>query len=380
MQWLIFAVLTGVAVLSVLWPLVRGAARTLPPRDRRRLLQGSAARRSTATPPRDLSLRRTPKAQRPKRPAAFSPAADAAPTAAAAPAGRAGVYAVIAAALFAPAAALGFYAYLGHPDLPDLPLSARLKEPPGRMDLMAAIAKIEAHLAQDPNDGRGYEVLAPVYLRLGRYDDAVKASEAALRLNGDTPERQARFGEALVAAASGEVTPQARQAFDAAIAKDPALPLARFYLGLAAAQNGDEARAKDIWETLLKDAPAVRPWIATVRQQLAALSSPASPGGQAAGAAPTGPAANPALAAKIQSMSGAEQSSAIQGMVDNLAARLAQNGQDVEGWLRLVRAYSVLHEEDKAKSALSDARRNLAGDPAAAARIEALARELGLEG
>ncbi len=79
-------------------------------------------------------------------------------------------------------------------------------------------------------------------------------------------------------------------------------------------------------------------------------------------------------------MSGAAQSSAIQGMVDNLAARLAQNGQDVEGWLRLVRAYSVLHEEDKAKSALNDARRNLAADPAASARIEALARELGLEG
>jgi len=90
--------------------------------------------------------------------------------------------------------------------------------------------------------------------------------------------------------------------------------------------------------------------------------------------------ANPALAAKIQAMSGGEQSSAIQGMVDNLAARLAQNGQDVDGWLRLVRAYSVLHEEDKAKAALSDARRNLARDPRASARIEALARELGLEG
>ena len=53
---------------------------------------------------------------------------------------------------------------------------------------------------------------------------------------------------------------------------------------------------------------------------------------------PVGPAANPMLAAKIRSMSGAEQSGAIRGMVDNLAARLAPNGQDVEGWLRLVRA------------------------------------------
>jgi len=71
---------------------------------------------------------------------------------------------------------------------------------------------------------------------------------------------------------------------------------------------------------------------------------------------------------------------AIRGMVDGLAARLAQNGQDLEGWLRLVRSYTVLHEPDKARAALIDAKRNLAGDPNAIARIEALARELGLEG
>ncbi len=75
----------------------------------------------------------------------------------------------------------------------------------------------------------------------------------------------------------------------------------------------------------------------------------------------------------------AEQASAIHGMVDRLASRLAENGQDLEGWLRLVRAYAVLNESDKARSALSDAKRNLAGDATAIARIDALARELGLE-
>jgi cytochrome c-type biogenesis protein CcmH len=71
---------------------------------------------------------------------------------------------------------------------------------------------------------------------------------------------------------------------------------------------------------------------------------------------------------------------AIRAMVDRLAARLAQNGNDVEGWLRLVRSYSVLQETDRARAALIDAKRNLAGDPGAIARLEALARELGLEG
>ena len=378
MQWFIFALFSGVAALSILWPLLRtprGLSRSAIDlafyKEQLAAIDRDAAEGIVAAT--DAEGARAEAARR------LLAVADA-PAQPRAAGGRAALYAGVAACLFAPAAALGFYAWLGHPDLPDLPLSARLTEEPGRMDLMAAIAKIEAHLMQDPNDGRGYEVLIPVYMRLGRYEDAAKASEASLRLNGETPDRLARYGEALVDAAGGDVTPLARRQFEAALAKSPGLPLARFYLGLAAAEDGDDARAKDIWTTLLQDAPAGAPWAATVRQQLAALSSAAPPSGTADAPAQKGPMANPALAAKIQAMSGGEQSSAIRGMVDNLAARLAQNGQDVEGWLRLMRAYSVLHEEDKAKAALNDARRNLASDPGASARIEALARELGLEG
>ena len=66
------------------------------------------------------------------------------------------------------------------------------------MDVAAAIAKIEAHLVQHPDDGRGYEVLVPVYLQTGRVNDAVHAASAALRLLGPTAERQALYGETLV--------------------------------------------------------------------------------------------------------------------------------------------------------------------------------------
>ena len=38
----------------------------------------------------------------------------------------------------------------------------------------------------------------------------------------------------------------------------------------------------------------------------------------------------------------------IRGMVERLATRLKQNGDDVEGWLRLVRAYMVMGDRDKA--------------------------------
>ena len=51
-------------------------------------------------------------------------------------------------------------------------------------------------MARNPNDGAGWEVLAPVYARLGRFDDAVGARKKALTLNGPTAAREADLGEA----------------------------------------------------------------------------------------------------------------------------------------------------------------------------------------
>ena len=70
----------------------------------------------------------------------------------------------------------------------------------------------------------------------------------------------------------------------------------------------------------------------------------------------------------------------IGGMVSRLAERLKENGSDIEGWLRLLRAYTVLGQRDKAQSALADARRALAGDPEKIRRIDELVKELGLQG
>ena len=66
---------------------------------------------------------------------------------------------------------------------------------------MELVGQVEAHLEQNPEDGRGWEVVGPVYMRLGRYDDAVKARRNALRLLGPTAEREADLGEALTGAA-----------------------------------------------------------------------------------------------------------------------------------------------------------------------------------
>ncbi|MGH6812759.1 MAG: c-type cytochrome biogenesis protein CcmI [Methylocella sp.] len=365
MLWLVFAVFTAVAVVSVLWPLAK------TPRGFTRRETGIAIYKAQlAEIERDEAQRivapedaRGAKAEAARRMMAADAAIEPPPAVSRT---RARLASLVV-SIFVPALSLSLYATIGHPDMPDAPLAARLDAAPAHMDLAAAIAKIEAHLAQHPDDGRGYEVLAPVYLRMGRAGEAANAARAALRLLGETPARHALYGEALVAAAKGVVTPEAKQSFEAAAAKDPSAVEPRFFLGLAAEQKGDRAGARKIWGKLVAEAPQGAPWAQALHERLAALGAGPEP-------------LQDGLAAKIEALPQAGQMNAIRGMVEGLASRLAQNGQDLEGWLRLVRSYTVLHEPDKARSALIDAKRSLAGDPSAIARIEALARELGLEG
>ena len=227
-------------------------------------------------------------------------------------------------------------------------------------------AKIEAHLVEQPDDGRGFQLIAPIYLRLGRPTDAARAYAKVLQLLGDTPERRADHAEALVAAADGNVSPDAKAEFETALQKQPDLPKAQFYLGLAAQQGGDRAAALDIWTKLLADAAPDAPYLRVVQARIAALD-------------PNAGAAHPP-ANDIAAMPVPERDAAIRAMVDGLAKRLALKGGDVEGWLRLMRAYKVLQEGQLARAAWADAQKSLAGDKAALERIDNLARELGLEG
>jgi cytochrome c-type biogenesis protein CcmH len=360
MLWLILAVLTAGAVGCVLWPLSR-APRPLPHRDigvaiykaQRAEIDRDVAQRVVTKEEADYA-----KAEAARRFLAAEASVETLPG----PSQTKARLASLAVVVFVPALSLTVYATVGHPDLPDAPLLARLQTSPEKLDLAAAVARIEAHLAQHPDDGRGYEVLAPVYIRVGRAGDAVNAARAALRLLGDSPARQTLYGEAMVIAADGAVTKEAAEAFEAAAAKDPAAGKPRFFLGLYAEQQGNKERAREIWTKLAADAPPNSQVARALRQRVAALNDERE-GSSQLGATQDG-----------------QQMRAIRAMVDRLATRLAQNGNDLEGWLRLVRSYAVLQETDKARSALIDAKRNLAGDPNAIARLDALAHELGLEG
>jgi cytochrome c-type biogenesis protein CcmH len=70
----------------------------------------------------------------------------------------------------------------------------------------------------------------------------------------------------------------------------------------------------------------------------------------------------------------------IRGMVARLADKLKEDGSDVTGWQRLLRAYMVLGERDKAQAAAGDAKKALASDPDKLRRIGDMIKSLGLEG
>jgi cytochrome c-type biogenesis protein CcmH len=281
----------------------------------------------------------------------------------------------VVALVLLPLGAAAFYLALGSPSLPDQPLAPRLAASHGGPSVDRLIAQVEDHLSRHPEDGRGWEVIAPVYLRLGRFDDAVKARRNALRLNGITAEREAALGEALVFAANGVVTAEAKTTFERAVALDANGVQARYFLGLAAEQDGDRTRAAATWRALIESAPSDAPWIDLLRRALARVDPSA-----AAGAAAGGSGAE-SSAERAASQSSPEQRNAmIQGMVERLSERLHRDGGDVEEWLRLVRSYMVLGQTDRARAAVVDARRALAGDATKLRRLDDLLRGLGLEG
>lgn len=286
------------------------------------------------------------------------------------PARRSAAAIGMAAVLAVPLVSWGLYLSLGSPDLPSQPLAERLARNPADSSIDELVARAEAHLAANPDDGRGWDVLAPIYLRMGRAEDAVAAYTRALRLQGDSAGRQAGLGEAVVSAAGGVVSVEAQQAFERALALKPGQPKARFYLAMGLAQDGKSDEAAAGWHSMVADLPADSPWRRAAEQALSEVS--------AATAEPAGPGPSKDEIAAAAAMSDADRRQMIETMVAGLDEKLRANPKDAEGWRRLVRSYMVLGRRDDASDAL---RRGLealgTGTPEAVALAEA-SKALGL--
>jgi len=282
-----------------------------------------------------------------------------------------------------PAAGLGLYLQLGTPDLPGLPLAER--DPGGPQEIGLMVAQLQARLERNPEDIEAHLILAQIFERAGRFGDAAALYRQAIalvqRLEGAVPSAlHAALGETLVAATGGQVGREARLAFAAAIEADPGNSQARYYAGLAMAQDGQFEQAIAVWQSLAEDSPPDAPWLPLLHQQIVraaqeagieppALAQPAPPG-----MAAPGPSAEDLEAAR--SMTEAERTAFVRSMVDRLAARLEEQPEDPDGWLRLARAQTVLREVDEARASLARAEAQIAALPDGAPERAVLTQRL----
>ena len=297
------------------------------------------------------------------------------------PRSRGSVAVIAAIAVAVLAGALGLYLYLGSPGVPGQPFAERGTAPAAadagagnREGLRAVVGRLAERLLRNPDDLKGWLLVGRSYMTLEHYDDAANAFRRAMGLGDNRADIAADYAEALALGDGGAITPEVRQIFEGVFAAEPRNTKARYYLGLAKAQQGDVRGALQDWVDLRVLSPPDAPWGPVLQQQIKTAAraldiDPAtvepSPGAAAlAGARPpsrgpapgTPPATSPAGPSRADMeaaarMSDEERAAMIRSMVQRLADRLEENPGDREGWLRLARAYEVLGETEKAGEA-----------------------------
>ena len=357
--WPIFALMTVGAVIAVWWPLarrqkpVRSGSDIAVYRDQLEEIDRDQVAGLIGNPEAEAA-----RIEVSRRMIAAAENAKAGAVAAAPGPARQHRWATLAAAfVLLPLGAGLTYFSLGSPNLVPVSMNAATTGEPLPGGIENTVAEVEAYLENNPKNGRDWELLAPVYLRLGRFDDAVRARRNALEIFGPDAARLGDLGEAIVMASNGVVVPEATRLFERANAANPEDVMAQYYLGLSAKQEGRRDEAVKRWTALVSGAREGAEWLPMIKNALARIDEK-SPSVVVA-ATPAGAVAPPE-----------HQGGAIEAMVERLAERLKRDGSDVPGWIQLVRSYRVLGKADRVKATIADARAALASDQEALQRLD----------
>jgi cytochrome c-type biogenesis protein CcmH len=294
-------------------------------------------------------------------------------------------------------AATGLYALMGRPDLPAAHKVAVNPEQANETghpvaDVSAMIAQLEAKMRANPNDPEGWRMLGWSYSAVGRSGDAAEAYARAAALNPKNADYPSAEGDALVAAAQGQVTPAALAAFQTALKIDPNDPRSRYYVALYEDQQGKHDQAMADWIALIKSAPPGAGWVKQVRDFVERtarerhidiadkLPPEAAPTAPAMDQQPARSGPTPDQVASANQMPAGDREAMIRQMVDKLAGELKSNPHDADGWMRLMRARMVLGEPDKAAAAYHDAKVAFANSPNDLDTLQKAAQSLGIPG
>jgi cytochrome c-type biogenesis protein CcmH len=263
------------------------------------------------------------------------------------------------------AGSISSYLWFGSPELPDEPFSARKAEVAqneGQSALQQATDTLAARLKQNPSDASAWLLYGRTLAMLSQWDQAEAAYRHAIDLGQTSQETVAGHAEIMVMQASGTVTPAAEAAFRQVLQADPNSGIARYYLALGAMQAGEPRKALDGFQALLAELPANSPLRGQLEQKVAEAARAAgipvpelAKGTPRTRAATQAPGPDAAAVAEAATMTDEQRQTMVRGMVANLAAKQEADPANLDGWLRLGRAYAVLHESENAAEAYDKA-------------------------
>jgi cytochrome c-type biogenesis protein CcmH len=252
------------------------------------------------------------------------------------------------------AASAGLYAFLGQPFFQ--PSSST----PSQTQIEDVISKLKTRLVENPKEGETWRMLGWVEFNANRFQESQNAYAKAVAIDSSNLDYQSAMAEAMVQVAKGVITPEAQKIFSDVLAKNPGEARSRFYTAMAREQGGDQKGAFELWVAMLKDAKPSDGWREDVAKHADSLAK--ALGQQSA-------------ALDILKQKPDDQMEIIKGMVAGLAAKMESDPQNVDGWIKLMRAYMVLKEPKKATASLQRALKVFKGD---IALLTNAAKELGV--
>jgi cytochrome c-type biogenesis protein CcmH len=256
----------------------------------------------------------------------------------------------VAVAITLPVMALGLYLQLGTPEAMNPVASGNANNE----QLVQMVDSLAARLKDNPNDSKGWAMLARSYKALGRFEESRRAFEKAGDLIKTDPDLLIDHADVLGVLAGNSLVGKPQQMIEEALRMNPEHPMSLMMAGVASYQSGDYQKAVSYWEKLLG---LLQPGSPDALQVQANIDEARAKGGQpAAGASNLLPPVPAGAAAGMTP-------DKINDMVDRLAARLKDNPDDLAGWARLARAYKVQNRLDEAAAAFAKTGKLLDTDP-----------------
>ncbi|TCL00778.1 cytochrome c-type biogenesis protein CcmH [Shimia isoporae] len=279
-------------------------------------------------------------------------------------------------ATFAVVSALGVYAYLGKPGLPDSPLEARktevLTKRANAGDMVSRIQLLIDRTEKNPDNFEDWWMLAEAHKAVGDNSSAAEAYRQAAVLSGDRPAVISAYAEALTVANGNKVPAGARVIFEQ-VMRETGEPRATYYVALAKAQAQDFEGAIEGWMLLLQASSADAPWVPTVRRDVVNMARflnhdvtlylPDATPAEIAAAGGAEPSLTPA--------DGSGQAA--------LLARIEEDSSDYRAWIDLINLQAKSGDEAAAVATLDKARSRFSGAPFLLQKLAETERLLGLD-